>query len=57
MSLPRPATSGDDNFTDAVKNLMKVLQGEFKEGDTVVVDAEGDQLTFRAGVREPVAAG
>jgi ATP-dependent Clp protease ATP-binding subunit ClpA len=34
---------------------LKVLQGEFKEGDTVVVDAEGDHLTFRAGVREPVA--
>jgi ATP-dependent Clp protease ATP-binding subunit ClpB len=36
---------------------LKVLQGDFKEGDTVVVDADGDQLSFRAGQREPVAAG
>jgi ATP-dependent Clp protease ATP-binding subunit ClpB len=36
---------------------LKVLQGEFKEGDTVTVGADGDVLTFRAGVREPVAAG
>ncbi|MGH2587847.1 MAG: AAA family ATPase, partial [Dehalococcoidia bacterium] len=35
---------------------LKVLQGDFKEGDTVVVDADGDTITFRAGEREPVAA-
>ncbi|MGD9891996.1 MAG: ATP-dependent chaperone ClpB [Dehalococcoidia bacterium] len=35
---------------------LKVLQGEFKEGDAVVVDADGDQLSFHAGQREPVAA-
>ncbi len=33
---------------------LKVLQGEFKEGDTIVVDADDDHLTFRAGVREPI---
>jgi ATP-dependent Clp protease ATP-binding subunit ClpB len=33
---------------------LKVLQGEFKEGDTIVVDADGDQLAFRAGARAPV---
>jgi ATP-dependent Clp protease ATP-binding subunit ClpC len=26
----------------------KVLQGEFKEGDTIVVDLKGDALTFTA---------
>jgi ATP-dependent Clp protease ATP-binding subunit ClpB len=31
---------------------LKVLQGEFKEGDTVHVDADGDQLAFRAAQRE-----
>jgi ATP-dependent Clp protease ATP-binding subunit ClpB len=36
---------------------LKVLQGEFKEGEHIVVDAAGDRLTFRATEREPVAAG
>jgi ATP-dependent Clp protease ATP-binding subunit ClpB len=36
---------------------LKVLQGEFMEGDHIVVDADGDRLTFRAGAREAVAAG
>ena len=26
---------------------MKLLAGEIREGDTVVVDAEGDALAFR----------
>ena len=39
-----------------VRLALKVLQGEFKEGDMIVVDADGDQLAFRAGAREPVAA-
>jgi ATP-dependent Clp protease ATP-binding subunit ClpA len=28
----------------------KVLQGEFKEGDTIKVDLKGDTLTFTAKV-------
>jgi len=32
----------------------KVLRGEFKEGDTVIVDLAGDALTFTAKVRERV---
>jgi ATP-dependent Clp protease ATP-binding subunit ClpB len=32
---------------------LKVLQGEFKEGDTIVVNADGDHLTFHAAQREP----
>jgi ATP-dependent Clp protease ATP-binding subunit ClpB len=35
---------------------MRVLQGEFAEGDTVAVDAEDGELTFTAAQREPVAA-
>jgi ATP-dependent Clp protease ATP-binding subunit ClpB len=36
---------------------MRVLEGEFREGDRVVVDVEGDGLTFRRpeGLRQPVA--
>lgn len=37
--------------------VLKVLQGEFKEGEHIVVDADGDRLTFRPGAREPVAVG
>jgi hypothetical protein len=37
-----------------VGHAFKVLQGEFTEGDTVHVDAEGDHLAFRAV--EPAAA-
>ncbi|MHB8993183.1 MAG: hypothetical protein ACYC66_16310, partial [Chloroflexota bacterium] len=33
---------------------MKVLQGEFKPGDTVVVDAQDGELTFKA--KQPVPA-
>jgi len=33
---------------------LRVLEGEFLEGDTVVVDAAGDSLTFEKG--EPVRA-
>jgi ATP-dependent Clp protease ATP-binding subunit ClpB len=29
---------------------LKLLEGEFRDGDTVVVDAEGDQIVFRAEV-------
>jgi ATP-dependent Clp protease ATP-binding subunit ClpB len=29
---------------------LRLLEGEFAEGDTVVVDAEGDAITFRRGV-------
>ena len=29
---------------------MRVLEGEFREGDTVVVDAGADGLTFEKGV-------
>jgi len=38
---------------------MRLLAGEIREGDTVVVDAEGDVLTFRttpAGAGQPEAA-
>lgn len=28
---------------------MRLLQAEFHDGDTVVVDAENDALTFRRG--------
>jgi ATP-dependent Clp protease ATP-binding subunit ClpB len=34
---------------------LRVLQGDFKEGDTIVVDADGDHLVFRTGVAEPVS--
>src|SRR5579884_2022883 len=32
---------------------LEVLQGRFHEGDTVVVDRDGNELTFRNGTREP----
>jgi ATP-dependent Clp protease ATP-binding subunit ClpA len=35
---------------------LKVLQGAFKEGEHIVVDAGGDRLTFRDDACEPVAA-
>jgi ATP-dependent Clp protease ATP-binding subunit ClpC len=35
---------------------IKVLGGEFKEGDTVIVDVKEDELTFTAKSK-PVAAG
>jgi ATP-dependent Clp protease ATP-binding subunit ClpB len=34
---------------------MRVLQGDFADGDTVTVDRDGDHLTFTARVREPEA--
>jgi ATP-dependent Clp protease ATP-binding subunit ClpC len=30
----------------------RVLRGEFKEGDTIIVDLSGDELTFTAGVAQ-----
>ncbi len=36
---------------------LKILEGEFREGDAFTVDAEGDRIAFRATAREPVAAG
>jgi hypothetical protein len=36
---------------------LKVLQGEFTEGEHIVVDADGDRLVFHSSAREPVAAG
>jgi ATP-dependent Clp protease ATP-binding subunit ClpB len=35
---------------------LRLLRGEFAEGDTVEVDASGGELTFAAGRRQPVAA-
>jgi hypothetical protein len=36
---------------------LRLLEGEFGEGDTVRVDAEDGGLVFsRAGAREPAAA-
>src|SRR3712207_9473688 len=32
---------------------LRVLEGEFREGDHPLVDADGDALTFRAAVAEP----
>ncbi len=32
---------------------LKVLQGEYTEGDTVLVDADGDRLVFHVGTRDP----
>jgi ATP-dependent Clp protease ATP-binding subunit ClpB len=34
---------------------MRVLQGDFADGDTVTVDRDGDRLTFTTQVREPAA--
>ncbi|MBI2160743.1 MAG: ATP-dependent chaperone ClpB [Candidatus Rokubacteria bacterium] len=34
---------------------LRLLEGEFVEGDTVTVDAEGEALTFRRGVTAMVA--
>ena len=33
---------------------LRLLEGEFKDGDTVTVDAEGDALAFRRGVAADV---
>jgi ATP-dependent Clp protease ATP-binding subunit ClpB len=33
---------------------MRVLQGEFADGDTVLVDRDGDHLTFRTASLEPI---
>jgi ATP-dependent Clp protease ATP-binding subunit ClpB len=36
---------------------LRLLEGEFGEGDTILVDAEGEELVFRkAAVAEPAAA-
>jgi ATP-dependent Clp protease ATP-binding subunit ClpB len=35
---------------------VKILEREFKEGDTVTVDAEGDQLVFRRAVAAEVVS-
>ncbi|HXG02001.1 MAG TPA: ATP-dependent chaperone ClpB [Candidatus Binatia bacterium] len=35
---------------------VKILEHQFKEGDTVTVDAEGDQLVFRRAVAAEVVA-
>ena len=34
---------------------MRIISGEISEGATVSVDAEGDDLVFRAGAPAPVA--
>ena len=34
---------------------LKLLEHEFVDGDTVVVDAEGDTITFRRAVTARVA--
>jgi ATP-dependent Clp protease ATP-binding subunit ClpB len=34
---------------------LRVLQGEFSDGDTITVDREGDHLAFHSDTREPVA--
>jgi ATP-dependent Clp protease ATP-binding subunit ClpB len=34
---------------------MRVLEGEFIDGDTVLVDREGDHLAFHSSSVEPVA--
>ncbi len=34
---------------------LRLLEGEFKDGDTITVDAEGEALTFRRGVTADVA--
>jgi ATP-dependent Clp protease ATP-binding subunit ClpB len=33
---------------------MRVLQGDFRDGDHVIVDADGGRLTFRK--EQPIAA-
>ena len=35
---------------------LKILSGEFKEGDTILVDRREQGLTFSAAVREPILA-
>jgi ATP-dependent Clp protease ATP-binding subunit ClpB len=35
---------------------LHVLEGEFEEGDTVVVDAEAGRISFRSGAAEPAEA-
>ena len=35
---------------------MRILQGEFKDGDTIIVDYVNGQIQFRAKAREPEAA-
>jgi ATP-dependent Clp protease ATP-binding subunit ClpB len=35
---------------------LDVLQGKFREGATVVVDRDGNELVFRSGDREPAVA-
>jgi ATP-dependent Clp protease ATP-binding subunit ClpB len=35
---------------------LRLLEGEFRDGDTVVVDAEGDGIVFRRGVPAEVVA-
>src|SRR5690606_12367625 len=36
---------------------LGLLNGEFREGDTIRVDALGDGLVFEVGAPEPAAAG
>ncbi|MGE5218785.1 MAG: ATP-dependent chaperone ClpB [Chloroflexota bacterium] len=36
---------------------VKILAGEFKEGDCVMVDGDGDELTFSHGVAAPMDEG
>src|SRR4029077_17655138 len=32
---------------------LQVLEGRFREGDTIIVETDGSGLTFRAAEREP----
>ena len=44
------ARAAGQRHLDVVQPLaMRLLQAEFHDGDTVVVDAENDALTFRRG--------
>ncbi|MBI2760776.1 MAG: ATP-dependent chaperone ClpB [Chloroflexi bacterium] len=36
---------------------LRILEGEFRDGDHIVVDAADGEIVFRTGAREPVAAG
>jgi ATP-dependent Clp protease ATP-binding subunit ClpB len=36
---------------------LRILEGEFRDGDHIVIDAADGEIVFRTGAREPVTAG
>ena len=53
--LRRAAAEADDPAAGPGPAGDRVLEGEFREGDTILVDVEGDDVVFRKGAPAEVA--